>query len=285
MFSICACFWIDRNIFAANYFLMDLSKIKMVVTDMDGTLLNSKHEVSPLFFQLFEKLKQKNIHFVAASGRQYHSIIEKLDFIKNDILVIAENGAIAKERDKVILKTPLPRTTILKLLKIVTKIDSIYPILCGNKKAYINANSGDFVEKFREYYTAYGLLENMEDFDDEIFKIAIYHYVSSEAHIYPHVKHLEDELQVKVSGQNWVDLSHENANKGFALKKLQEIYNVSPSETMVFGDYNNDLEMLALADYSFAMDNAHPNVKAVSNYSTTSNDDFGVERVLERLLL
>ena len=48
---------------------MDLSKVKMVVTDMDGTLLNSQHEVSDKFFFLFEELKKRDIKFVAASGR------------------------------------------------------------------------------------------------------------------------------------------------------------------------------------------------------------------------
>ncbi len=88
---------------------------------------------------------------------------------------------------------------------------------------------------------------------------------------------------MKVSGQNWVDISSPNAHKGFALQKLQELYNITPAETMVFGDYNNDLEMLALSDFSFAMENAHPNVKEVAKYQTVSNDDFGVERVLEQL--
>ena len=77
---------------------MDLSKIKMVVTDMDGTLLNSKHEVSDLFFKLHQGLKDKNIQFVAASGRQYDSIINKLDPIKDDIIVIAENGGFIKKQ-------------------------------------------------------------------------------------------------------------------------------------------------------------------------------------------
>ena len=53
---------------------------------------------------------------------------------------------------------------------------------------------------------------------------------------------------------------------------------------MVFGDFNNDLEMLACADYSFAMENAHPNVKKTANFLTKSNDDFGVETVLEQLV-
>lgn len=53
---------------------------------------------------------------------------------------------------------------------------------------------------------------------------------------------------------------------------------------MVFGDYNNDLEMLALSDYGFAMANAHPNVKKVAKYSTLSNDDNGVEHILKMLV-
>ena len=53
---------------------------------------------------------------------------------------------------------------------------------------------------------------------------------------------------------------------------------------MVFGDYNNDLEMLALTDYSFAMANAHPDVKKIAKYETRSNNDFGVEQILEKLI-
>ena len=60
--------------------------------------------------------------------------------------------------------------------------------------------------------------------------------------------------------------------------------NIQPHELLVFGDYNNDLEMLALADYSFAMENAHPNVLKAANYTTRSNDDFGVELILEKLV-
>ena len=73
---------------------MNLEHIKLVITDMDGTLLNSKHEVSDRFLKQFEILKSHNILFSAASGRPYYSIIDKLNSIKNDILVVAENGGI-----------------------------------------------------------------------------------------------------------------------------------------------------------------------------------------------
>ncbi|MBQ4916261.1 HAD family phosphatase [Maribacter sp. MMG018] len=263
---------------------MDLSKVKMVVSDMDGTLLNDNHEVSSRFFELFEKMKQQGIIFVAASGRQYHSIVDKLLPIKDDIIVIAENGGFAMHRNKELLSTPLPYEDKNTVLDILQPVDDIYPVLCGKNSAYIKNGSEKFESKLREYYTDYKVLENLKEFDGEILKIAIYHFESSEQYIYPNVAHLEDNLKVKVSGENWVDISSPNAHKGYALNKVQELYNIGPEETMVFGDYNNDLEMLALADFSFAMENAHPNVKKAANYLTDSNTNLGVERILEKLV-
>jgi hypothetical protein len=89
---------------------------------------------------------------------------------------------------------------------------------------------------------------------------------------------------VKVSGANWVDISHQNAHKGYALQKVMDQHQITSNEVMVFGDYNNDLEMLQLSNYSFAMANAHPNVLKVAQYKTSSNNEFGVERVLEKLI-
>ncbi len=82
---------------------------------------------------------------------------------------------------------------------------------------------------------------------------------------------------VKISGQHWVDISHPNAHKGYALQKIQHQLGIGPEETLVFGDYNNDLEMMALSDFSFSMANAHPNVLKAARYQTDSNDQFGVE--------
>ncbi|MFK7813500.1 MAG: HAD family hydrolase [Maribacter sp.] len=263
---------------------MDLSQVKMVVSDMDGTLLNSKHEVSTRFFELFEELKSRDILFVAASGRQYDSIIHKLAPIKNEILVIAENGALVKEKEKELLVTPIQRNLKSSLLSRIENIDGAHAMLCGKYNAYLDGNSVPFLEQLKEYYASYEIHDDFSLVTDEIIKIAVYHNISAEEHIYPAMKDLENQIKVKVSGLNWVDLNHTDANKGFALEKLQMRFGISPEETMVFGDYNNDLEMLGKAKFSFAMENAHPNVIEVANYQTTNNDDFGVERVLEKLL-
>ena len=263
---------------------MDFSKIKMVVTDMDGTLLNSNHEVSTRFFEIFHELKKRDILFVAASGRQYHSIIDKLSPIKDDIIVIAENGSYTMHKQKELLSTPMDRESINKLLQIVQTIEGSHVVLCTKSNAYLNYASHNFVVKLKEYYTEYAILENLMEHEGEVLKIAVYHSESSEKYIYPAVKHLEHQLQVKVSGANWLDISHPNAHKGYALQKILDQFQISPQEVMVFGDYNNDLEMLALSDFSFAMENAHPNVLKIAKYSTASNDEFGVEMVLEKLL-
>jgi hydroxymethylpyrimidine pyrophosphatase-like HAD family hydrolase len=65
--------------------MIDYSKVKLVVSDMDGTLLNSKGEVSKRFFELFKELQKRKITFCAASGRQHNSIVSKLDAIKDEL--------------------------------------------------------------------------------------------------------------------------------------------------------------------------------------------------------
>ncbi len=55
--------------------MIDFSKVKLVVSDMDGTLLNSKGQVSSQFFDLFNQLKKQNIHFCDVSGRKNNSIV------------------------------------------------------------------------------------------------------------------------------------------------------------------------------------------------------------------
>ncbi len=263
---------------------MDLSKIKLVVTDMDGTLLNTKHQVSPYFFELYQGLKEKGIHFAAASGRQHNSIAEKLAPIQDEIIIIAENGGIVTDKGKEILHTPLDPAIKNRLLGVIERLEGSKPVLCSKNNAYILKSQVEFVNKLKEYYTSFELLHDLKTYEGEIIKIAVFHFEGSEEHLYPGLKEFESELMVKVSGENWLDLSHHNANKGYALTRIQEAYRISTEETLVFGDYNNDLEMMERAAYSFAMANAHPNVHRAARYKTLSNNEMGVERILEQLL-
>lgn len=265
---------------------MDLSNIKLVVSDMDGTLLNSNHEVSNQFFELFKKLQEKNILFCAASGRQHNSIVERLAKIKEDIFVIAENGGVAKKGKEVLLSNFLEAEKVLKILPILREINGTNIVLCCDDAAYIESKDARFINLFQEYYTSFEIIDDLVEIAKNIpvYKIAVFHYESSEEYIYPEIKHLKNEILLKVSGQNWLDISDEKSNKGIALNHLQKMLNITRKETMVFGDYLNDIEMMKEADFSFAMKNAHKDITELADFSTESNDNFGVERVLEKLI-
>lgn len=264
---------------------MDLSNIKLVVSDMDGTLLNNEGHVSNKFFSLFEDLKRRKIHFVAASGRQYQSILDKLTPIKDEISIIAENGGLVQHNNMVQVLFKLSYDDVLKTIKILRNIDNCYIVLCGRKSAYIETKDSVFVSKFSKYYSVYTIVEDLTRMvDDEFLKIAVYHFDSSECHVLPFLEEITKELKVVVSGRNWLDISHPEVDKSFALSMLQSQLKISEDETMVFGDYNNDIEMLQLGYFSYAMKNAHPDVRKVARFKTTSNSDGGVEKVIEQLL-
>jgi HAD superfamily hydrolase (TIGR01484 family) len=79
-------------------------------------------------------------------------------------------------------------------------------------------------------------------------------------------------VYIVVSEASWIDIAGYGVHKGSTVQKLQEILNVSPEETMAFGDGYNDLELLAQAEYSFAMRNAFEEVKHAARFVTGTND-------------
>jgi len=158
--------------------------------------------------------------------------------------------------------------------------------LCSKNSAFIESKDERFISLFQEYYYSFQVVDDLMEVakTTPILKIAIYHFDSSEAFIYPVIKHLKNDYLLKISGQNWLDISDEKANKGNALREVQKLLNITKEETMVFGDYHNDIEMMQEADFSFAMKNAHKDIKELANYETESNDNFGVETILEKLI-
>lgn len=263
---------------------MSLANVKLVVTDMDGTLLNSNHEVSALFFNLFAELKKHNILFVAASGRPLYNIEEKLRSIKTDIIIASENGAYMVDNDKVLLSTPISDKNLTQLTLLTNSLENTHAVFCAEGKAYITKKSEALLPVISQYYNNYEIVDDASSIKENLFKIALYHEKNSGKYVYPLVKHLESDFKVKTSATHWVDISENLANKGQAVSLLQKMYNIKPEETLVFGDYHNDIEMLRCAHFSYAMDNAHDDVKAIANYVTKSNDEDGVCYILEQLI-
>src|SRR6056297_997934 len=147
---------------------MDISKIKLVVSDMDGTLLNSDHKVSREFFDVFKKLRAKGILFAVASGRQYYSLMERMKPVKDDMIYIAENGAIIMEKEKQLYIQPMQREMILKVVEEIRKLEGKYLILCGRKQAYIENTDPEFMKPFLDHYEKYKVVKDVSQVTDDI---------------------------------------------------------------------------------------------------------------------
>lgn len=264
---------------------MDLSKVKLVAADMDGTLLNSKHELSPDFWPVFEQMKSKGLLFAAASGRQFFNIKNKFETIKDDVIFIAENGSYVVYKEKELLVQAMEPAIVKELILQARKIPDVYTILCGKKRAYVESDAPAFMENLKMYYDRYVVVEDLTKVeDDEFLKIALCDLAGSEANSYQLFKQQQDKLQVKISGFIWLDLSHKLANKGRAINVVQNKFGITLDETMVFGDYLNDLEMMQQASFSYAMENAHPDIKKAASYLAKSNEENGVTVVLQQML-
>ncbi|MGK6341356.1 HAD family hydrolase [Chryseobacterium sp. DT-3] len=263
-----------------------MTDIKLIVTDMDGTFLNSDYEVSPNFPSVFKELKKRNILFVPASGRQMPGITQYFEDIKNEIGFIAENGGYVIYKNKELFADKLEHQFIVDITAAVREIPGARAVLSAKKKAYYESDDQQFIDYFTKYYTENQKVNDLgEEVDDDAFKIAVYHPGGSEKNLYPFLKKFrENNLEVVVSGKYWLDIMNKDINKGNALEKLQNLLNITPSQTMSFGDYMNDITMLERSKYSYAMENAHPSVKDAASFSTLSNDDFGVLETISEYL-
>ena len=264
---------------------MNLSGIKLVAADVDGTLLNSNHELSSRFYPLFNKMQTKGLLFSLASGRQYFNLVNRFKSIEDEVIFIAENGSYVVYKGEEILVQAMPNEIVMEQLAVAKQLPDVFPILCGKKKAYIENKEPDFIRNVEMYYDEYIVVENLlKVTDDQFLKIALCDFAGAEENSYNHFKQKQDELQIKISGSIWLDISHKLANKGRAIKVLQQKFSITPDETMVFGDYLNDLEMIQAATYSFAMENAHTDIRKAARFSAKSNDDDGVVVVLEQMM-
>ena len=263
---------------------MGLRDVRLVVCDMDGTLLNANHEVSSRFYVLFEQLQGLGIHFAAASGRQHDSIRQKLAPIADKIYIIAENGAYASQAGEPFLLTTLPTEPSAQILTKMSSVKQANVVVCTPHEAYVLGKDQSFIGYMQEYYTSHRVVTDLIPLPKEAVKLAIHHPVSSEQFVWPLLSEGCEGLKVKVSGQHWVDVSHPEAHKGNALAVLQKRLGITAEQTMAFGDYLNDVELLQGAAYSYAMAEAHPDLAAVARYRAGSHTAEGVEDVLQELV-
>jgi Cof subfamily protein (haloacid dehalogenase superfamily) len=260
--------------------------IKLVVSDLDGTLLDREKKINDEFWIVEQQLAEKGILFCAASGRQYYNILDQFDRVKERVIIIAENGTYMARNGDVLHKQGLDREAAREFIEIARKIDDVYIVYCCENSAYIEKADERFYAEAALYNNRLQLVDDLTQVEDYLLKFSLCDFVGAEQNSIHHYKKYENEFKVVVAGQKFLDITHPGANKGTAVKILQEMFGISPAETLVFGDYPNDLEMMDTATYNFAMINAHPQILNKADFVTEyDNNNNGVIDVIKKYCL
>ncbi|OCH43015.1 Cof-type HAD-IIB family hydrolase [Aliivibrio fischeri] len=265
---------------------MQKHNVKFIAADMDGTLLNEHSQLDPSFFDLYQQLEDKNIIFAAASGRQYYSLLETFEPVKDRMMFIAENGTLVMYQGEELYSCSMDTASIINIIKTARAIEGTHIVLCGKRSAYIETQDPKALAEFSKYYQRCEYVEDLLAVDDEFIKVAICHFDGTEEFVFSSFDaNFGESHQVVVSAKIWLDVMNAVASKGAAIKHLQNTLGFSFEETMSFGDYLNDLEMLQESYYSYAMENAHQKVKETARFMAPSNKDAGVFTVIKEQVL
>ena len=262
--------------------------IRLITVDMDGTLLDADHRLPPDLWPLLAALKERDVLFCPASGRQYATLARQFADVADDLVFIAENGSYVVRRGEELSSDVLDDSLVADVVGIVRGLFSsgvdVGAVVCGKRSAYVERTDRVFLDEAETYYA---LLERVDDVlavDDEVLKVAVFDFGAAHETTAPALERFRDEHQVVVSGAHWVDVMTASTHKGAAVRRLQHLYGITAAQTLAFGDYLNDLEMLDAADHSYAMANAHPDVLARARFVAPSNTEDGVVRTIVDLL-
>lgn len=258
--------------------------IRLIVCDMDGTLLDGDGRIPDAFWPLLERMQGAGIAFVPASGRQL-ATLEHLFARAGTLSCIAENGAIVTHGGAVIDTTTIEPDAVRQIVHRVRESEGELELVASRRDvASIESRDPAFVAQAHKYHVAFESVDDLLEHTDDVLKLAIWATPDSVSAAARWLESVPAGHRLVIGSPHWIDIIHGSVDKRLGVEALQRELGVSPAQTMVFGDYLNDLGMLADADWSFAMENAHSEVAAAARFRAPSNVEHGVVRVLERLL-
>lgn len=253
---------------------------------MDGTLLNDKKEIDPSFWETQRQLQERGVQLAVASGRQFYTLQKQFEAIRNDIFFISDNGAYVADKNGPVSYVSFTPEAVAEISQQAAQVPNAWLVCSGLKGGYVTYNGEKFLDKISNYYNRIEIVESITNIDDEIIKMTMCDFDDASKNSLPYFEKFSDSHNVVIAGVFWLDITPKNASKGLAVQALQEAKGISKDETMLFGDYYNDISMMPMAKYSFAMLNAQPEVKEAANYITRAdNNNNGVVETLREWIL
>lgn len=273
------------------------AQVRLVITDMDGTLLNSKKEITDRTRNAVRGLREKGIDFTICTGR----IPTMIDYYTKEldirVPVVSANGAVIWDpvKRQPLYGKEIPANTAQTLMDFLESHHMDYSALTL-ENSYFSTNSIR-IEKFNSYNKiakANGLLPmKLDRLTDghgflekhKIYKLLVYEKEEGRyAEAGAFIKGFTD-IYATCSDAGLWDISATGVSKGTGLLHVRNLMEIDKTQVCAFGDYDNDVPMLREAGFSVAMENGCDALKSCAVYVTGSNDEDGVARVIEQFLL
>ncbi|MBK0370181.1 Cof-type HAD-IIB family hydrolase [Flavobacterium agrisoli] len=263
---------------------------KMLVLDMDDTLLTDDHKISDLNKEMLFKAKEKGVHIILASGRPTPAMLayaKELGLDQLDNYMISFNGAVI---------TNLKDNSILfEQMLTQEQIHALYDYSFKNKTHIITYLNNEIISETDSEYIEVekvitGLPHNkVPNFKAHITSAAVKCILLEEP---SYLKKIEADLQaamphlsVCMSKPFFLEVAQTGIDKGASLKLLAEKLNILPSEIIAVGNAGNDVSMIQYAGLGVWVDNVTPELRDLADVIVASNNDNGVAEVIQRFIL
>ena len=259
---------------------MSLKNIKLIVADLDGTLL---HDDKSLDQNIKSVLIEKNVPLTFVSGRNVHIIQDYIKELNISLPYITNNGANMFLGNTCIYECPIDSSELKTCLKIL--VANKVAFLAYTNQIIYSVGYQEGLDTFKNRLIGKCKIvenANIEDIVSEsIFKVVMIH---------PNMEKIKNQLNsvcdktVCMQSEGVIyTLTNKDSTKGKTLKKLLEYLDIDSSSVLAFGDNYNDISMFEVVD-GVAMENAQESLKEVAKYLTKSNEDDGVSYFIQNKL-
>ena len=283
--------------------------IKLIASDMDGTLLNSNHKISKENLDAIKKAEQMGIKFAIATGRMYEDVKPLLhEYDLKCQCIVLNGGEYIDEEGKVLEGIYIEREEASEIIDMIIKENIVAEIYTSEGlhtvntkeealtevayriKAYNPETSFEDAIKFAETHSHFldlKYIKNINEFLDSDIKIGKFVAFYNDEETTLNVKRkleLIGKLAISSTFTKNIEINNKDAQKGFILAKVAKKMGIKRDEVMVIGDSFNDYSMFTQFPESFAMGNAVQPIKEAAKYITDTNDNAGVAKAIYRIL-
>ena len=271
----------------------------LYVSDMDGTLLDDNGQLPEDSVRRLNRLIDKGLNFTVATARNYDSAYPLLRGLNLRHPVILFNGVYLTElhTGANIFFSDFISAEIIKTMMAIVEPRGIDPFIytSGERhRVYFRSASNPGAQAYVDSMTDDDRMQKVEEFifsqserisgflliDTGVTLEPVYNELRS---LFTNDLNIYFAKDVSNTGFHWLQSFHQEANKGKMLKRMTQHLGISLLETVVFGDYLNDIDMFKIAGHAIAVENALPEVKSVAQQVIASNVDQGVIAYLESL--